>query len=128
MWRVSSTGSVFVDITPVSGGDEGLSTGPRCLSVHWLTSGSNSHILAIGMFGATVKLAVSLDHGATWSFSSALDADAFNIVTMRGETSKRYCAFINGSKVALVTNYQSSLAITERTLPLDSLATLDIYG
>ena len=128
MWAVSAVGAAFADITPVSGGDEGLSTGPRCLSVHWLSSGSATHILALADFGGTVKLAVSLDRGSTWSFSAALDADAFAITTMRGETSKKYAAFVNGDKVALVVNYQSSLTITERTLPLDLIKSLDLYG
>jgi len=126
VWRVSSSGNVFTDVTPASGGHEGLATGPRCLNVHWLSS---SHLLAILLFNATVKLAVSVNAGSAWSFSAALDADAFGIVTLKGDRSKKFAAWVNGTKIAFTRNYQANPPVfVQKTIPLDSVTTLDVVG
>jgi len=127
MFVVSSNGTVFDPVSPDDGSDVGLATGSRSLNVQWQSSGLASHILAIGLFDATVKLAVSLDTGTTWKCSSALDPDSFGIVTQRG--SQRVAGFANGNKVAIVKNYQAaSITFVERELGFDEITSLDVFG
>lgn len=126
VWRVSSSGNVFTDVTPTSGGYEGLATGARCLNVHWLSS---SHLLGILLFNTTVKLAVSINAGSAWRFSSALDADAFNLVTLRGDRSKKFAAWVNGTDIAVCRNYQANPpTFVQKAFPFDEITTLDVLG
>jgi hypothetical protein len=81
LWKVTSTGTVFTDITPHDGTDYGLATGPRCLAMHWK---SGSLIAAVLLFGATPKLCISEDAGSTWAFD-ILDDDAQAVIFRKGD-------------------------------------------
>lgn len=126
MWMAKSSNSAFTDITPIRSGVEGLSVNTRNITGAWQNS---SHILAIALFDTDVRLAISTDGGSSWHFTAPLDDDAFNIVTQKGDRLQRLAGFANGAKVGILRNYQAaSPTFTEKTLPLDSISSLDIYG
>jgi hypothetical protein len=93
LWKVTSTGTVFTDITPHDGTNYGLAVAHNCMSMHWK---SGSKIAGVFQFGAGRKLAVSEDAGASWAFQ-VLNANALSVEFRKGDPSATKLYISNGN-------------------------------
>jgi len=94
LYKVTSSGTVFTDITPVVSGDEGLAIDPDCIWMPWY---SGAVIFAVLSFGGSPRLVVSANSGSTWSDKGILDDDANMVVSRLSDKLARQTYISNGN-------------------------------
>lgn len=126
VWTVTTGGTVFTNITPVDGGGaHGYAVGPNCLHTPWYST-AHQDMLAILNFAGTRKLAVSVDGGATWVFSGALDASAAIVKTRRSDTGRRQLFIANGKDLAYCSSYRTNPPVLATRIGPDADTTIAI--
>lgn len=126
MYKVTSSGTVFTDITPVVGSDKGLAIGASCV---WMPWWSGSIIFAVLDFGGSPRLVVSTNGGTSWTDRGILDDDALSVIGRKGDKTNQQLYLTNGGP-AYSRNRGSS--ISTKSYPEDSatdpVIDIEVYG
>lgn len=99
LWKVTSSGTVYTDITPFISGEYGIAVSPDCISMAYK---SGERIAVIMDFGGTIKLVTSDDAGATWVSRAILAADALYVRFRNTDLTANQLFVANGSNNILV--------------------------
>ncbi len=126
LWKVTSAGSIFTDISPRFDGTlAGEIVSPDALNMPW---NSGSTIAAIARFNEGVKFCITVNTGATWRFESLGD-DAREVVTRRGDTQVQQAILANGSMGGYIPNYRGTLVTDyDRFTPTGNVFGVDVLG
>lgn len=127
MYRVTAGGNTFFGITPTSGGNPGTAVSPSCLVMPWR---SGAIILAVLDFDGTRKLAVSVNTGSSWTFSSALEEGAVAVSVRKSDLNNKQAFIANGSFLGYCSNYRANPpVIKNRNIGVsEDLLFVEIYG
>jgi hypothetical protein len=93
LYKVTSSGTVFTDITPTISGDKGTAIGPYSLAMPWW---SGSVIAAVLKFGSLPRLVVSTNAGASWTDRGVLNAEACMVTFRKGDRTMKQLFLANG--------------------------------
>lgn len=127
LWKVTSSGATFTDITPVLTGQYGKAQTANCLAMPWR---SGSRIAAILTFNTTRHLVTSINAGAAWTDRGALTATADYIHYRKGDTTLNQLfgiGYADATKPFYSPNHGA--ALYEKTSPTtDDLLGIQVYG
>lgn len=93
MWKVTSSGATYTNITPTVSGDKGLAISFRSVAMHWR---SGSIIVAVLSFGGSPRLVISTNAGSSWTDKGIIDDDAKMVVFRNGDTTMQELYIANG--------------------------------
>lgn len=126
LWKVTTSGSLFTGITPVRSSVEGLAIGRDSIEMSWQNA---ARILEVADFSGTVRLAVTVNTGSNWTFSSALSADAYALRVRKGDSQNKQAFIGNGSAVAYVANYRAAtLTYSNKNYPGGVIGAIEVFG
>jgi hypothetical protein len=128
LWTVTSSGSLWTNITPYDGSDYGYPVSPNAATMFW-TSGSI--IAGIFDFGGTRRFGRTLNTGGTWLLhTTGVNAAADHVRTRRTDAARRQVFFANGSSVGYIANVQAgTLALENKTGPDgNTVRGVEVYG
>lgn len=91
MWRVTSTGSVFTDITKTITGNPGLSSGINCAHIPWFSA---ARMAALLLFSTQLKLITTSNIGVSWTDRGDYDGDTGYIRFRKGDQNMAQLYFI----------------------------------
>lgn len=93
MWRVTSTGTVYTDVTKGISGDVGLSSGINCAHIPWFSS---ARMAALLLFGSQLKLITTSNIGVSWTERDDFDGDEGYIRFRKGDQNMSQLYFVAG--------------------------------
>lgn len=111
LWKVTSSGATFTDITPNDGSFDGVAVSSKCIAVGWKNS---DLIVALLSFDGDRKLCRSINGGTSWVISSALNSAADSVQI--GKRDSRV-PFANGAIYGVVSDISAGTSVLSKTGP-----------
>jgi hypothetical protein len=128
LWKVTSSGSLFTNITPFYNGTiPGLLAGTFGGAVT-MPYRYGTRILEVAKFNGTPRLAVTVNTGSTWKFSDPLNSDANYIRTRKAQGNQAFIA--NGTISSYIADYTAAtLSLVSKFHPSGGrLRSIEVYG
>lgn len=106
LWKVTSSGTVFTDITPSIGGVFGVACSPDCIAVAWWNS---SYMAVIFDFEGARHLLTTKNGGTTWTDRGEVNPLARYVRFRRGDKTSQQLYIANNSDGILISQNMGAI-------------------
>jgi len=125
LYKVTSSGTVFTDITPLRSGNPGLAVSEGCITMPFK---SGKRLAAVLSFSGTRRLATTIDSGVTWVTTNTVGTGAQRLSMRRSDTTLKQIAIANGSTGLLVSQDFGVNLLSKGTPSDDAIVQTQFFG